>query len=798
MLADYCHRVDFAIESAFSQRFSTNLKHRFAMLPRRSLSRLRIISVIVSAILAVVVVVVGFSSISGQDRSLVDGKTGYRITGQFAVKGTPRLKRPSVEVAESRSPGIVLWGSGVGDSKKQTGTLISPTFESPAILSLFVAGYPKTPGVQIFLERVDTQKQLNLKVGTAGDRWQDLYWFMPADWRGRSVRLVAIDGATTPTAWFGISSPLETGLLNFLARQIPSLILIPLYFIQLGLFLLPGLPLAIQVVRQSKLNSSVALMLGIALSSLVSYAAFWSYFINPVFGIVFSVLIFLISLGYALFLGRKRGLVKILSSVDIIFPFLLMLIVGSGYLLILYIGHTGESPEILAQARFFDGPFPPDNVLPKIFADNLYQGTDPRPLFGEWLSSDRPPLQAGISLLQRPLIALTGLPGGLRYQVLGTIAQCSWVAAIWALCRTLRLSGLRIAIVLPFCIFSGFFLFHSVYVWPKLLAGALVVFAFTLLLPAISESRRPSAIEVGLATGATALGMLAHGGVVFTVPALITMVLVKPKSYPGIRQLLIGCLIFGLLLAPWSAYQKFYEPPGNRLVKWHLAGVTDPSDHRSSLQAILDSYRSLSATQFAFRKWTNITTLLGDSPGLANDSSLRRSNGYFYVFRGLGILNVGWLVLMFGLFKQLDPAGEMKKIRVLIEAILVSLLFWALVMFELRATTIHQGSYATMILLFTVLAALLSKLPRWLCYFLLSFQLLFFVLDWIISPLINTETMIMVAPNLLMVGLVIVCTIGVIRILWTLSQTQLPQNQSVLEADILISSSAPKEAMSEL
>ena len=42
-------------------------------------------------------------------------------------------------------------------------------------------------------------------------------------------------------------------------------------------------------------------------------------------------------------------------------------------------------------------------------------------------------------------------------------------------------------------------------------------------------------------------------------------------------------------MAPWSAYQKYGDPPGNRLTKWTLAGVVEVDD-RGTAEAIFDSY----------------------------------------------------------------------------------------------------------------------------------------------------------------------------------------------------------------
>ncbi|UBF28438.1 hypothetical protein K9N68_11520 [Kovacikia minuta CCNUW1] len=757
------------------------------MVIRRFSKRSPIIPIILSVILAFILFGIGASFFSKQDHVLVPGTSSYTITGEFAIKGTPTLRRKSVKAVEALSKGkdIVLWGSWVGDGKK-TGEIVSPVFKAPTILSLFISGYPTAEslfapgypsktGNQIFLQRTDTREKLRLKVGTPGNQWKEISWILPASWRGQPIQLVAIDKMVDPSGWIGISSPLETSLFVLCMRQIGSLVLVPLYVIHFFIFLILGLPLALLIARKYQLKPAFILILGITLSSLVGYCAFWVYLLNPVLGIIFSVCVFLLSIGYAIFLYRKTALKDLLRSRDIVFPLLTMLVVGLGYLSVLYGIETGDYPELLAQLRFFNGTFPPDNVLPKIFSDRLYSGVDPRPLLGEWLSSDRPPLQTGITLFQRPLSDLTGLPGGIHYQILGTIAQCSWVPALWALCRTLQLSGRRIAIVLAFCIFSGFFLFHSVFVWPKLLAAALVVFAFAILLQSIYESRRPSTVEIALATLATALGMLAHGGVVFTVPALILMLLVRPKRLPGVQQILICCVIFGILMTPWGAYQKFYEPPGNRLVKWHLAGVIDPTDTRPSLQTILDSYQQSSAAQIAHNKWENFKKLFNDLPGNANSSEARRTSEYYFVFRSLGILNVGWLVLLVALLKRSDSNGDFKRIGVVLAVCLFSLVFWVLAMFGAGVSEIHVGSYATMLLLFAALAAVLSKLPKWLCYMLLFFHIAVFVNDWLVATYTSSGDILMVSPSFWMVGVTIASTISLIIILYKLSKNPLSE-----------------------
>lgn len=67
-----------------------------------------------------------------------------------------------------------------------------------------------------------------------------------------------------------------------------------------------------------------------------------------------------------------------------------------------------DQPERVSASRF-SHDLPPDNILPLAFANALRTGHVASPFFGDWLSSDRPPLQVGFCLL-------LGLPTGHRAQ----------------------------------------------------------------------------------------------------------------------------------------------------------------------------------------------------------------------------------------------------------------------------------------------------------------------------------------------------------------------------------------------
>jgi hypothetical protein len=568
-----------------------------------------------------------------------------------------------------------------------------------------------------------------------------------------------------------------------LGTQLLLLGVFPLYLIHFILSFSPGLFLAVFVIQNQKIDRFYIVLLSILISALIGYLTFWVYLLNQYAGIGLSSLIVLASI-YCFASPKLRLFLKNQLTADIVFPLLLIFFVGLFYLSILGIFGSSEVPlETLVRTTFFHG-FPHDNSLPRIFAEKLYAGRDPRDLGAGWLSSDRPPLQTGLTLVQRPIMAFGAK---VHYPILATIAQCSWIASVWSLCRAIRLSGKQIALVLAFSIFSGFFLFNSIYVWPKLLAAALAVFAFSLLLQAVCESRRPTSTEFVLAVVAAAAALLSHGGVIFTLPAF-ALLLVKPQSFPGIRFILIGCAVFGLLIAPWTAYQKFYNPPGDRLVKWHLAGVSE-IDTRSSWQAISDSYHNISIEQIASNKWQNFKVLFGKQSSDKDPFYRRRETEFFYTFKGLGILNLGWLILLLAplakvpLTKRIHrfnnllklASNELKAARLMLGVSLVSLLFWVMVMFGPATTIIHQGSYATMMLLFTGLALLISGLTRFLTYFLLSLQIISFAVIWVFTiPPIALN-----APppglNVGMMALAIAALVGIIKILHRLSHQKFTQ-----------------------
>jgi hypothetical protein len=265
--------------------------------------------------------------------------------------------------------------------------------------------------------------------------------------------------------------------------------------------------------------------------------------------------------------------------------------------------------------------------------------------------------------------------------------------------------------------------------------------------------------------------MLAHGGVVFAVPAIALMVLLRPRFFPRIQQIVLSCLIFVILMAPWGAYQKFYEPPGNRLVKWHIAGVVE-IDSRPTGQAIIESYQSLSLTQIAANKWENVRTILGPLPLPGEPPAVVREHELFSLIRSLGVLNLGWLLLpVFLLSKAFHCGVKREHIGTLFAVGVGGLVFWVFVMFGPGTTGVQSASFATIMLLFTGLAVLLTGLPRLIVYGLLAFQVVVFTFNWIVATTFIAPDQFMVAPNILLLATAAISTSLLFTLLHRLSRS---------------------------
>lgn len=252
-------------------------------------------------------------------------------------------------------------------------------------------------------------------------------------------------------------------------KQIFLIIQIILSTYHFIIFLIPGIIISYYILKLKLINEIYIFALSTFFSFLISYIVFWIYFISPLIGKITSVIIICSSL--AIFYIQREKMYHYISSADFYTPLLLIITVTWFYLSLLFMVHIDINISNMANYRFLH-ELPDDNSIPHVFSNLLISGDDLRIGFGYfWQYSDRPPLfTAAISFIE----PFRHSKLSVYYQLFGTYLQVIWVAGFWVLCRYFNLSGRIMWFIIGSSIFSGLFLIHSTYLWPKLITSFMI------------------------------------------------------------------------------------------------------------------------------------------------------------------------------------------------------------------------------------------------------------------------------------------------------------------------------------
>jgi hypothetical protein len=518
----------------------------------------------------------------------------------------------------------------------------------------------------------------------------------------------------------------------------------------------PGVALVCVAARRFQFGPATGLGLLFAGAGAAAMAGFWAWFASPLVGRVTDVVLLAASVAAIGVFGRRGDLRRL----DLSAPLALALAVGLIFtgLAFLQGGIASNAPNFI-HLRFWDAA---DNVIPMQFASRMAAHLPLSGyLVGNWLSSDRPPLQTGFVLLQWPLWG-----SGQRevaYQLLGTGLQVSWLPALWTLLRVRGLEAWRVAVVVLATAATGAVFFNTVYVWPKMLAGALALAAFAILVSRDDDDRWAGAgvLAVALAT----LSMLAHGGTAFALIALIPFVYLLRRRIT-VRSVVACGAAAVILYLPWMMYQRFVDPPGDRLVKWQLAGVI-PIDPRGVLQTIVQQYHSLSIHQLLVNKWDNVLTLAAipslwhrqtsDPAWASGMEGLSRLAQLYDVLPAAG-------PLLLGVFALLFPSGRriLAEVRPLAVFTGLTLVVWVVMLWGgTRVPAIlHQGPYAVVLLISGLCALAVTALPWPLAIAVGAASVAWFVVSWVPGLWFRPATSGMSATLPIDHAMLLVCAVG--------------------------------------
>lgn len=623
-----------------------------------------------------------------------------------------------------RPKGLQAWGSYCSNGDKDTGRAVTSAFPAPHRLSLYLAGQPSDTGLSLQLEHMSDGSRLSLKPNAnPGAIWTRYDFPVPEKWVGSPVRLIAEDRATAMAGWLAFSEPIQpeaielprTGVLFWRTAWHFVFTMVPCF--ALGAF---G---AWKGIRDPLMLGGLALV-GIAMSA---YLAFWAWFLSPHFGHAVSVALAVAAGGVLIWLIPKLSPAAWASLKLLLVPALLVFCASLTILAAGFLYGGMDAPLVTPRTRF-SHQLMGDNVHAFEFAAQVQRGHVNKPMSGDWHSSDRPPLQTGMVLTQWPFLSR---PRPLGYTMLGAIQESLWIFASWLLLDAFHIARRAISLALAIPLFSGFVFLNTFYLWPKLLAGAFMLAFAALVLPRDAIERlRASPSAAVLAGALLAFGLLTHGASIFALIGIVIAGLILRIKIPVKRIALMGSVCF-LLYLPWILYQKLFDPPGDRLLKWHLAGVIEV-DPRPFLQVLTNAYahltfaqllhnRGLSAGQFFDHNqnyWTLMARLVpalvsGNDTRVADLLSGERVFMFFNLFPALGFLIIGLPALAAGLSRRYRSLEWRAAIRILVFVFCTLLACWVL-MFPPEAGAIFVQPYVTVLLTWAGSTLALWAVSRWL------------------------------------------------------------------------------------
>ena len=602
----------------------------------------------------------------------------------LGVEAKPRFISPRVQLAASEGwcqevPRQFSWPTGKPanlrtwislcgpDKTGKIATAITQVFRAPPNISLYFLGFDQRESISVFLENVRSGAKLKIDPAqTPGGGWQLFEFVVPRVWRGSPVRIDISATGWGTRGWIGFSEPLDTGSTTDLKETLFLVLRLAEYFL---LLTLPLFAASVTFARRGIAHPSLLVLFGLAGVAAAGYAAFWLWFLSPKVGHLCSFLLPLACAAYLVWIYRRLEANQLRAVTAIVRPWLLtfggaLFVGGAGFLF----GGFND-PLATAQTRF-SHQLPSDNYLPLLFAQNVTHGHVDKPMFIDWLSSDRPPLQTGLTLLAYPYIVA---PRSLAYMLLGILLQSLWIPALWAFLKAWDFDRGAVVWTLVALLFSGPVLVNTFFVWPKLLAAAYgVAFSAILLSDRLAEEAGKRASVAVLAGTLLAFSLLAHGGSAFALLGLaITMLLLrKGQRWKASAWAASACV---LLYVPWFGYQKLYDPPGDRLFKMHLAGV-EKVDPRPFGTVLREAYSKLTRQQILETREANAITifdhqveywrslgqfvarlpsdLTSENKSAESISQVQRDLQFFYLFPSLGVFMTGPLLLLLGFARR--------------------------------------------------------------------------------------------------------------------------------------------------
>lgn len=669
-----------------------------------------------------------------------DGWRNGEQSSQFPLEQASKIDVPEDILSDKR---LVLWRLWSPKTGTIVGTIRTVPFALPRFLAVPFYGFPRErPESRIYLRCLDTNALMDVATVRTNNQWAVAYLRIPSNFCSGKAELVA---TAASQFYVGVGTPFAIDAARFYAHStvFPKLgIVVATWLVLCSLIFVLG------YCASASLNAD-APTAGFILVGVAGMLVFIIFHFSPRWGAVIASAIVLASFCAAIAIwlwDRARSLRIARRTAPAALIWLAVSIAYAAY--ISAIDNGGGSWAV-------NGLFTPlrwstDNQIPFQFADALYDGVPRKTImWGPWLASDRTPLLAALLLIYRATIIPAFASGigtdfiSTAYQLSALTILASWSGGLYYFC--LRFGRAHAGYVVFLAFVTSFFLFNTVYVWPKLLGTTYVLAAFGLLLR-MREKPKAGPADLTLIALSAALAYLAHAS---NGLALVPMGIAFSRTIlrRGSFEIILASLAALVCAAPWLWWQHFVQPGGDAVIRYALTGDYYSANHRNipMIDSIRRAYHNLGIGGWIANKRDGLATLLGlrtdwmkfgetahYSPG-ANNLGGNRVLDFFLPARSLGIAVVGLVLMMMPARRKW--ASQRNSISSLAAVIgLASILLTLLVMMPEQIT--HQQAYGALLLLFLAGALTLSSCGDRVRWGSLVIATGYFLLVWIVHPLV--------------------------------------------------------------
>ncbi|QGZ96552.1 glycosyltransferase family protein [Terricaulis silvestris] len=477
------------------------------------------------------------------------------------------------------------------ESGARRGEVVSPGFQISPVMAVTIAGSTATAdgGASVSIVCDSHTQSLPVFRGNVNTHFTEAIFEVDEGWCPGEARLQL--RSREPGVNVGVGTVAEVSRITLWKRSAIGLFpFLVLAFVVLGALSIVG----VLVARAARLTIPAAFA-GLTTIGVAGLATFLAYTLGPSwdYGSALAILLVLLLGGIAVALPRAlRQAVIDLSPAGAVW-----LLSATAFFFLSTLAYNGLG-HWEPNYRFSPAHWSSDNELPWMFAETLRHNWNTEGVLGPWSFSDRPPLMTGALLLTADLFDLlqTGNDGnwlrGPAHNTSSILINTLWAPVFFTAAKHLFKLDTRVAALATLITaIIPFFVFNSIYGWPKLFGAA---FAGVAIWSAIDRRSSIPISDRAVAFGlASALSILSHASnAIFLLPLalyFLPSLLRAPKA-------LIGGVLAGLvMLAPWIAYQHFILPSNDPLLKYALTGdfgFAEPA--RTTLESARAFYAQLS------------------------------------------------------------------------------------------------------------------------------------------------------------------------------------------------------------